>query len=409
MLLRSLVVLYGADTLKPYKHQEELSTQALDILRENMMVYLAMEERTGKTLTALLVAEKSTAKRVLVITKKKALDGWEDTLAKFTHTKDYVVTNYHQAHKVEDDFDLVLLDESHNYISSFPKPSSMWKKLKLLLARTPIVYISATPYAQGLQMLFHQFQLSSWSPWRKHKNFYQWFRLYGKPYELEVAGMKIRQYDRCHEDMILSVVEHLFITKTRKELGFEHEPEDVKHYVELSKETKKLYNDLVTDELAPVEDRMLVCDTKSKLRVSLHMLEGGVAKIDEEYLVLANQEKIDYVLHEFGDNSTNVIMYNYKAERTKLERHFKQSLLLQATSYAEGVDLSNFDNLIVYSQDFSTARHTQRRARQCNIQRKDPIRVHFMLVKGGLSEQVFKTVTINKTNFVDSVYYKETL
>jgi hypothetical protein len=139
------------------------------------------------------------------------------------------------------------------------------------------------------------------------------------------------------------------------------------------------------------------------------MLEGGVAKIDEEYLVLDNQEKIDYVLREFGDNSSNVIMYNYKAERTKLERYFSKSLLLQATSYAEGVDLSGSTNLIVYSQDFSTARHTQRRARQCNMQRKDPIRVHFLLVKGGLSDQVFKTVTINKTNFVDSVYYKETL
>jgi len=395
--------------LKPYIHQEELSDQALEILRENMIVYLAMEERTGKTLTAILVAEKSAAKRVLVITKKKALDGWKETLEAFPHNKDYTVTNYHQAHKQIGKFDLVLLDESHNYVSAFPKPGNMWKQLKLLLVKTPIVYISATPYAQGPQMLFHQFALSSWSPWIKHKNFYQWFRLYGKPYELEIAGMRIRQYDRCHEDMILGVCEHMFITKTRAELGFEHEPEDVKHYIELSKSTKELYNALVQDELAPIGDHMLVCDTKSKLRVSLHMLEGGVAKIDEEYLVLDNQEKIDYVLREFGDNSSNVIMYNYKAERTKLERYFKKSLLLQATSYAEGVDLSHLDNLIIYSQDFSTARHTQRRARQCNMQRKDSIRVHFLLVKGGLSDQVFKTVTINKTNFVDSVYFKETL
>ena len=395
--------------MRPYIHQEELSDQALEILRENMIVYLAMEERTGKTLTALLVAEKSAAKRVLVITKKKALDGWNDTLAKWSHTKEYVVTNYHQAHKVSGKFDLVLLDEAHNYVSSFPKPSAMWKTIRTLLVGVPIVYMSATPHAQGLQMLFHQFQLSSWSPWLKHKNFYQWFRLYGKPYELEIAGIRIRQYDRCHEDIILGVVEHLFITKTRAELGFEHEPEDIKHYIELSEKTKKLYNDLVTDELAPIGDRMLVCDTKSKLRVSLHMLEGGVAKIDEEYLVLDNQEKIDYVLHEFGDNNNNVIMYNYKAERTKLERHFKKSLLLQATSYAEGVDLSGYANLIIYSQDFSTARHTQRRARQCNMQRKDSIRVHFLLVKGGLSDQVFKTVVTNKTNFVDSVYFKETL
>ena len=368
-----------------------------------------MEERTGKTLTAILVAEKSAAKKVLVITKKKALDGWKETLAAFSYTKDYTVTNYHQAHKVTGAFDLVLLDESHNYVSAFPKPGNMWKQLKVLLAKKPIVYISATPFAQGPQMLFHQFALSSWSPWLKHKNFYQWFRLYGKPYELEIAGMRIRQYDKCHQDMILGVCEHMFITKTRSELGFAHEPEDIKHYVELSKETKKLYNDLVTDELAPIGDRMLVCDTKSKLRVSLHMLEGGAAKIDEEYLVLDNQEKIDYVLREFGDNSSTVIMYNFKAERTKLERYFKKSVLLQATSYAEGVDLSGFDSLIIYSQDYSTARHTQRRARQCNMKRADPILVHYLLVKNAISDQVYKTVNVNKRNYVDSVYYKETI
>ena len=395
--------------MKPYAHQEELSDQALDILRENMIVYLAMEERTGKTLTAILVAEKSAAKNILVITKKKALKGWEETLAAFDHSKSYTVTNYHQAHKVVHKYDLVLLDESHNYISSFPKPSSMWKQLKLLLAKSPLVYISATPHAQGPQMLFHQFALSSWSPWRKYTNFYQWFRVYGKPYELKINGLPIRQYDKCDEAAIMGCVDHLFICKTRTELGFEHEPEDVVHTISLDKSTKALYNELMEHEIAPIGDRMLVCDTGSKLRVSLHMLEGGVAKIDNDYLVLDNQEKIDYVLDRFGDNSDTVIMYNYKAELTKLELVFKQSLLLQATSYAEGVDLSNYSNLVIYSQDFSTARHTQRRARQCNMQRKDQIRVHYLLVKGGLSSQVYKTVTVNKRNFVDSVFNKERL
>jgi hypothetical protein len=368
-----------------------------------------MEERTGKTLTAILVAEKSAAERVLVITKKKALDGWHETLKAFEHTKEYVVTNYHQAHKMTGTFDLVLLDESHNYISAFPKPGNLWKQLKVLLVRLPIVYISATPNAQGPQMLFHQFALSSWSPWCKHGNFYQWFRLYGKPYEIEINGIPIRQYDKCDAALILGVVEHLFITKTRAELGFEHEPTDEIHYIELGKATKEVYNTIVKDEIVEITAGTLVCDTKSKLRVSLHMLEGGVAKIEDEYIVLANREKADYILEHFGDNEDTVIMYNYKAELTKLSVIFKKALLLQATSYAEGVDLSGYANLIIYSQDFSTARHTQRRARQCNKKRDTPIVVHYLLVKGGLSAQVYKTVTVNKKNFVDSVYFKETL
>lgn len=57
--------------------------------------------------------------------------------------------------------------------------------------------------------------------------------------------------------------------------------------------------------------------------------------------------------------------------------------------------------------DFSTAKYTQRRARQCNMKRDTPIDFHFLLVKGGISEQVYKTVAINRTNFVDSYFKKQ--
>lgn len=396
--------------MTPYPHQEELSNVGLDILQKNAIVYLAMEERTGKTLTAILIAEKSKAKRVLVVTKKKAAKGWHDTLKAFSHIKDIEVTTYHQAYKLTNNcYDLIILDESHNYISAFPKPGSIWKQLKPLCANKPLVYLSATPHAQGPQMLFNQFALSTWSPWAKHKNFYQWFRLYGFPYELKINGLDIRQYDKCDTKLILGCVEHLFIAKTRKDLGFEHEPEDVVHYIELNKETKAMYNTIVQDEMLALNEGLLVCDTASKMRFSLHMLEGGVVKIEDDYIVLNNNEKVNYILSTFSDTADNVIMYNYKAERTKLERAFKKSLLLQATSYAEGVDLSEYRNLIIYSQDFSTARHTQRRARQCNKNRVGEIKVHYLLVKGGLSAQVYKTVTKNKRNFVDSVFNRNTI
>lgn len=395
----------------PYDYQETLSDIALKIIREHAIVYLAMEERTGKTLTAILVAEKSAAENILVITKKKALDGWKETLSQYKHKKSFTVTNYHQAYKQTGiyDYDLIILDESHNYISAFPKAGKLHKELVPLCKDKPIIYISATPYAQGPQMLYHQFKLSSWNPWEKHKTFYSWFKLFGFPYEIKMNGMNIRQYDRCDSELILGCVDHLFVTKTREELGFEHEPEDKLHYIELDHETKVIYNTIVKDEIVVLDKLTLVCDTASKLRFSLHQLEGGTMKQDDAYYVLDNCEKADYILKHFGDYDNMVIMYHYKAELTKLSKIFKHAVLLQATSYAEGVDLHMYDNLIIYSQDFSTARHTQRRARQCNKNRTTPITVHFLLVKKGISAQVYKTVSINKRNYVDSVYFKEQL
>ncbi len=282
--------------MKPYDYQEELAKEGFKILQQFMIVYFAMEERTGKSLTALLTAEHcTTVNKVLILTKKKALDGWKETLEDFGHclTKDYTVTNYHQAKKEISHYDLVILDEAHNYISAFPKVGAMWKDIAKLTAGKPLIYLSATPDAQGPQMLYHQFKLSSWSPWKHHGNFYQWFKLYGKPYQIEINGIKVNQYDKCHVDMIKDSVSELFIAKSRKELGFVHEPKDKLHYIELSDLTKVIYNELVEHQIVKLNEGTLVCDTVSKLRFSLHMLEGGVAKVDDNYIVCTNTEKID--------------------------------------------------------------------------------------------------------------------
>lgn len=392
--------------LKPYIHQEELSNDGLEILRAHGIVYFAMEERTGKTITALLTAEKSLAVNILVVTKKKAEADWKKVLADSLWTKEYTLTTYHQLHNlVIKEFDIILLDESHNYISSFPKPGKIWNQLKPICKDTPIIYISATPHAQGMQMLFHQFALNTWSPWYKHTNFYSWFRMYGKDYTVEINGIKVPQYDKLKDEkLVKDCVQHLFITKTRDELGFEFEPEDLLHYIELADNTRAVYNTLVEDELIELSVGMLVADNKSKMRTSLHQLEGGTIKIDNDYFVLSNSEKIDYILANFGDVESLVIMYNFKAELTKLQAVFSKALILQATSFAEGVDLSAYKDIVIYSQDYSTARHTQRRARQCNMKRDTPITVHYLLVKKGISEQVYKTVSVNKRNYVDSVY-----
>lgn len=389
----------------PRPEQQVKSDLGLNILRENGIVYYAMEERTGKTITALLTVEKSKAERCLIITKKKALDGWNETLASLDTTKHYTVTNYHQAHKQPGyNFDVVILDESHNYISSFPKPGKIWKELKPICFNKPIIYVSATPHAQGPQMLYHQFALSAYSPWYKHTDFYKWFQMYGYPYTKEINRIKVPQYDRCNAELIKGCVEHLFVTGTRAELGFEHEPEDQRHYIELASNTKAVYNKIVNDQYVKLSVGELVCDSVSKLRTSLHQLEGGTMRIDNKPHVLSNTEKVDYILAKFGDTEELVIMYNFQAEANKLAKYFKKAAILQATSFAEGVDLHKYKHLVIYSQDYSTARHSQRRARQCNKLRDEPIIVHYILVKKAISHQVYKTVSLNKKNYVDSVY-----
>lgn len=396
--------------MKPYVHQLEGAAEIYKILAAHMLVYVAWEERTGKTLTSILVCERAKVQRILVLTKKKALAGWHETLEAFPHKKQYTVNNYHQAKKYKpEDFDLVILDEAHSYVSAFPKRSGMWKTVRLLTKGKPLIYMSATPHAQGMQLLYNPLALSDWSPFIKYSTPYSWFRRFGIPDAIYLASGPQETYKKCKTDEVRLYTKHLFSSRTRAELGFEHEPEDKVHYIELLPKVKEVYNILMKHKALELNGHELICDTSMKLRTSLHMLEGGVMKVGKQYVILGNTEKIDYIKEVWGDTDDIAIMYQYIAEGTKLRDSFSNAEILQATSFAEGVDLSHKRHLVIYSQDFSTARHSQRRARQANKKRDTPIAVHFLLVKKALSEQVYTTVSLNKTNFVDSVFTQERL
>ncbi len=390
--------------MNPYPHQLKIAKEAIQILKNNLIVYLAMEERTGKTLTSLLICEEVKVSNVLIITKKKAIVGWEDTLSKFKHTKKYTVINYESLHKLEKpNFDLVIIDEAHANLSAFPTIGKVWKSVYKLTQKKPIIFLSATPSAQSFSQLYNQLRLSSWSPWAKYKDFYRWFETYGIPQHQFVAGRVINMYNKTKEG-VYDEVKHLFITYTRRELGFEHEPNDIIHYVNLDNNTKLLYRRLEKHKVIDINGDTILADTPMSLLTRLHQLEGGTIKYKEENYILENTEKIEYIKSTFGDTKDIVVFYHYINELEKLKQHFKNATILQATSFAEGVDLSMYKTLVIYSMDFSTARYTQRRARQCNMKRGEPIDVHFILVKDGISEQVYKTVAINKTNFVNSYY-----
>jgi len=406
--------------------------------------YLAWEERVGKSLTALHGMHQAGFKNVLIITKKgendKVIKGWKEAILN-SGIDDclFTVINYHKLGSAtknkkgritkitlkydRDEYDGVVIDESHNYISGSPKPSSFHQIVKAFVADKPVLFLSATPYAQGFQLLYHQLKVCRHTPWQDIPTFYKWFYKYGiENMKYVAAGQQRESYTIFQEEELLPFLEGHFSYLTRADVGMEHEPEDVTHYVDLDPKTKELFNDGTKDKLIDYPNYQVVCDTVSKLRATLHMLEGGVyiehAVIENRegelvpksyYKLLDNTEKIDYIKATWGDTNNLVIMYNYKAEKIKLEKHFDNALLLQATSNAEGVDLSMYEHLVVYSQDWSTARHSQRRARQANMEHKTPIKVNYLLVKDAISDQCYTNVSINKVNFLDKMYERRLL
>jgi len=93
-----------------------------------------MEVRTGKTLTALGVADRLGIKNLLFVTKKIAIGSIEADYKKLKPNYDLVVINYESLHKVEGKFDFVVLDEAHT-LGAYPKPSNRAKLVRDIISK----------------------------------------------------------------------------------------------------------------------------------------------------------------------------------------------------------------------------------------------------------------------------------
>jgi len=262
--------------------------------------------------------------------------------------------------------------------------------------------------------------ISKYNPF-KFKNFYDFFRKYGEPYYIKAAGRDIAQYDR-YKPFLLDEINKFTIHMTQEDAGISSDVQatDKLHYVELDKSTRKLYNTLQKDNIATIwlnllrqpnkcsDSLDLVCDTTMKLRTSLHMLESGVAKVDDEYIELGNTEKIDYIYNTFGDTEDVGIMSHFIGERRLLEKHFKKAKIYSSSAHAEGVDLSHLNHFIILSSDYSGSKFIQRRDRIVNINGSNTTTVNHILVKKAISEQVYKKVS-KKLDFNNSTYERESI
>ena len=392
-------------------HQVEFSVKCWELLKTLGYVYLAGKPRSGKTYTSILVAEKSDKiNNILVLTKKAAIAGWNKFIVGNSALKHkYTVVNYEQAHKLNPkDYDLVVIDESHN-LGTIGKPSQRILTIKKLCWNMPHIHLSGTAIVESPCGIYHQMTISKYSPF-KHRNFYDFHREFGEPYYIKAAGRDINQYDKA-KPSLLPKINEFTVYMTQEDAGIPKELQAVDkiHYVELLPETKKLYNELTEHKIVTLKNgEKLVCDSVMKERTSLHMIESGVAKVDDAYIDLGNREKIDYIKKTFGDSKDMGIMCHFVEERLIADREFKYANIYSSTSHAEGVDLSHLKYFIIMSSAYSGSKFIQRRDRIINTNGSNTLDVHHILVKGAISEQVYKKVS-KKEDFNNSTYMPTTL
>ena len=82
-------------------YQKDIVRRGIDIIADHQLLYLQMEVRTGKTLTALAICEELGAASVLFITKKKAISSIINDYENYGFDFYINVINNESLHKVE--------------------------------------------------------------------------------------------------------------------------------------------------------------------------------------------------------------------------------------------------------------------------------------------------------------------
>ena len=388
-------------------HQIEKSDAASKVLRTKGICLLAGLPRTGKTATAIRVAENSKLNRILVVTKKSAIPGWHSEIKRISNTsKEYTITNYEQVKKLSQDFDMAIIDESHT-IGRPGKPTQRLKDLRAKVYNLPILLLTGTPASESHLAYYYQFCLSPLSPFKNYKNFYAFFRTWGVPNPIYVNGRSVETYKQAKPNLI-DYVQPWIVTLDQNEAGIKHQAQDRVHTVQLNQSTLDMIHDIKKNKVVTINGEVYGFDSDIAERVAVHQVETGALKLYDDYIQLDNTEVVDYLKATFGDTPDVGFMCHFKATREKLKAHFKYAKFYSSNAHAEGVNLSSLKHFVIVNSDYSGAKFIQRRERATNIKRKTPVVVHHITTNGGISKAVYDTLS-NKKDFTLALYRGTTI
>ena len=202
-------------------YQEDIISKGTDIIKSHRFLYLAMEVRTGKTLTSLGICQSLGVKSVLFITKKKAISSIQNDYDLLNPAFNIVVTNYESLHKVNPSgWDVVICDEAHG-MGAFPKPSGRAKNVKAIIFRCNpyVILLSGTPTPEAYSQMYHQVYFIPNNPFNKYRNFYQFAGDYIGVSKKKIGGMYINDYSKGSK----KILEHMSpytINFSQKDAGF---------------------------------------------------------------------------------------------------------------------------------------------------------------------------------------------
>lgn len=387
-------------------YQQDLSTSACNLLKTHRIAYLAMAVRTGKTITAFAAADKYGAASVLFVTKLKAISSIESDYKEFQPSFRLMVINFESLHSIEfTNYDLVIIDEAHS-IGQYPIPAERTKLLRTICKDKPIIYLSGTPSPESYSQLYHQFWVSSFSPFAEYKSFYKWAVDYVIKKVRYLYNRQINDYSHAKKDKIDEATRHLFLSYTQEEAGFEQMVQEEVLTVRMLEGTYKLADKLRRHRVHIGKNgEEILADTEVKLMGKLHQLFSGTILTEDKNAIVFDASKAKFIRDHFKGRKI-AVFYKYKAEEIMLRSYLSNivtdpeqfnlsedaTFISQIQSGREGVNLSTADCLVMMNLDFSAVSYWQMRARLQTKDRVKEAKVYWIFSEGGIEGKIYEAV-----------------
>ena len=401
-------------TIQYRDYQYDIIKRGSEILSENGFVYLAMEVRTGKTLTSLGIASKLDVDKVLFLTKKKAISSIQKDYDMLMPFYDLTVINYESLHlvpkldKIGDHFDLIILDEAHS-MGAFAKPSKRATQVKELISyhKPYVILLSGTPTPESYSQMYHQVYGIPNNPFKEYKTFYKFCSKFVKVKTKIINGLTMNDYSNGLET-IIEEMKPFTINYTQKEAGFLTTTTEEIFEVELKPSTYMLINKLKRDLIIEGKEEIILGDTPVKLMSKIHQLCSGTVKFESGKSMVIDTTKAEFIKEQWMGCQIG-IFYKFKEELVALQKVFEDELTtdldefnntfkniaLQIVSGREGISLKKAEYLVYYNIDFSATSYWQSKDRMTTKERLEN-QVFWIFAKGGIEHDIYKAVTKKK-------------
>ena len=390
-------------------YQTNIIKKGTAIVKEYRFLYLAMEVRTGKTLTSLGICSNLGINNVLFITKKKAIKSIEDDYTLYNPSYKITVINYESLHKVpRKGWDVIICDEAHG-MGAFPKPNGRAKKVKeIVFWNDPyIILLSGTPTPEAYSQMYHQVYFIPKNPFKTFRNFYEFARQYVSVVKKKIGGLYINDYSKGNKKILYKMNPYT-ISFSQKEAGFVVHTNEHILEVDIKESTRKLITQLKKDLVVEGESEVILADTAVKLMTKVHQLCSGTIKFESGNSMVLDLSKAEFIKTRFKNYKIG-IFYKFKEELNALKEVFGDNLCcdleefnttnkhiaLQILSGREGISLRHAHALVYYNIDFSATSYWQSRDRMTT---KDRLKneVYWIFSKKGIEKEIYKAVVKKK-------------